>query len=236
MVTHHTALSLIIPCYNEGAVIDATLKKLTDFFRERSDLNTEIIAVNDGSTDDTLEILRLWQSYGSLKIISYSENHGKGYAVKQGVLAARNPLVLFTDADLSTPIQELDKLLAGIAEDYDIIIGSRAMKASMIGREQPFYRRFISRVGNLLIRTILKLPYYDTQCGFKLFNNCRELFERQRLTGWSFDYELLYLAEKAGKRVKEVPVSWRHRERSSFQFISDSFKCLYDLCLIKCRS
>ena len=141
-------------------------------------------------------------------------------------------LILFSDADLSTPIKELDRFLAEI-KDYDIIIGSRALKNSKVEKHQPLYRELIGKIFNLLVRRITGLNLHDTQCGFKLFKNCRNIFEQQKIPGWSFDVELLYLAGKAGKKILEKPVTWINDERSKVNAVKDSYKMFMDLLKIR---
>jgi len=228
-------LSLIIPCKNEEQNLSLTLNKIIDYLTRQS-YTYEIIIVNDGSSDQTENIARKFsQKYSFIKLFSHRENLGKGAAVKTGVNNSQGDLILFLDADLSTPIGELDNFLSCISS-YDIIIGSRAIDRKKIIKKQPWNRDAIGRFGNFLIKIIIGLPYKDTQCGFKLFK--REaginLFNRMKNFGWSFDFEILYLAQ--GKyQVLELPVVWENSTSSRFRFI-DAVRCFFDLIVIRFRN
>lgn len=206
--------SIVLPAYNESQRIGATLEKIFAHAAERG-WNAEVIVVNDGSGDGTAAIVQeLAVRCPGLQLIENPGNRGKGYSVRNGMLHACGEVLLFSDADLSSPIAEADKLFAAIAGGADIAIGSRWLNTELQTRRQPFYRQLFGRVFNLALRLILGLHFKDTQCGFKAFNRCaaQALFPIQRIERWGFDPELLYLARKFRFTVEEVPVEWAHRE------------------------
>lgn len=233
-------LSIVIPAYNEEARIGASLDAILDFL-SRQPFRTEVIVVNDGSTDLTAEIARShhedYRALGiDLRLLTNDPNRGKGYSVKRGVTAARGEIVLFTDADLSSPISEAPKLIRPIEDgEADLVFGSRALDRSLIAIRQPAVRDFGGRIFNLLMRLITGLPFKDTQCGFKAFRRDLALpaVRLQRVEGFGFDPELLYIARKHGLKLLEVPVAWSHSEGSRVSFISDSLKMFADLVLIR---
>jgi dolichyl-phosphate beta-glucosyltransferase len=209
-------LSFIIPAYNEAARLGATLSQVLAYLSQQS-YPSEVLVVDDGSADGTLAVAEACfaaqhsQSQVATRVLSYSPNRGKGYAVRQGMLAARGAVVLFSDADLSTPIEELPKLLNPIvAGDYDVVFGSRSLNRSLVGDRQPWLREQSGRVFNLVVRATTGMPYADTQCGFKAFRLavCRPIAEGAMLDRFGFDVELLFLAYKAGLRLREQPVRW----------------------------
>ncbi len=201
--------SIIIPCYNEAKLISSTLDQVENFFKSKN-WSFEIIVIDDGSTDQTAELA----SKFNIKLLKNEKNQGKGYSISRGVQASSGELILFTDADLSTPIEELEKLLLFIPE-YDIVIGSRAMADSQIEKSQPWYKEGLGKMGNLLIRLILGLKIKDTQCGFKLFKRkVIDIFERQTINGWGFDFEILFIAQNRGYQIKEVAVRWLNEPNS----------------------
>lgn len=219
-------LSVIVPIYNEEKRADS-LKKIAQYFSQQSRIKTEIIAVNDGSTDRTLREL---QKVKGIRIITYSKNKGKGYAVKQGVLNAKGDFFLMTDIDLSTPPEEFEKLFK-YSKNYDIIIGSRVIKGAKV--KGKAVRKILGAAANLLINIFLLNDIKDTQCGFKLFNKkARILFEKQKINRWGYDFEILFLAKKFGLKIKEVPVTWEHREHSKIRLM-DYPRTLLELIKIK---
>ena len=201
-------LSIIIPVFNEEVVILEAIKAVVQFFKEKN-FDFEVIVVDDGSTDETDRITAEVSRENSLvKLIRLEKNQGKGAAVKTGVLSATGEWILFLDADLSTRPEEFLKL-APYLDSHDIVIGSRAIAGAEIKIHQSILRELAGRILNLIFRLVLGLPYYDTQCGFKIFNHkTQELFRAQQVTRWLFDVELLYLAKKYGFKVKEVPIVW----------------------------
>jgi dolichyl-phosphate beta-glucosyltransferase len=215
--------SIIIPAYNEGARLGATLEKVLAYVKERG-WDAEVIAVNDGSSDNTAEIIRGWaEKNPRLKLVENPGNRGKGYSVCNGMLHAQGEILLFTDADLSSPIAEAVKLFAAIADGADIAIGSRWLRSDLQTQRQPLYRQFFGRIFNLLLRITLGLNFKDTQCGFKAFTRraAKTIFPLQKIERWGFDPELLYLARKFGFKVIEVPVSWAHREGTRISPLRD---------------
>lgn len=233
-----SSLSVIIPAYNEAARIGKSLRTVLDYLREHWP-ESEIIVVDDGSSDNTAEIARkILSDNGTVRtaVISYRSNLGKGRAVRLGLLAARGDVALFSDADLSTPITETSKLVDPILRgEYDVTFGSRALDRSLIGIHQPWRREQGGRVFNLVVRLATGLPFWDTQCGFKAFRMsvCRPLVEAATVDRFGFDVELLYLAYRAGLRLKEIPVRWDHNEGSKVSVASDSLKMLNEVGLIR---
>jgi dolichyl-phosphate beta-glucosyltransferase len=212
-------LSIVIPCYNEEKRISKTLLQNIEFLNEKN-IDFEIITVDDGSADDSVQVI---EKIPNVKIVKHEKNQGKGAAVKAGVINSTGDFILFADADNSTPIEELEKFWRK-RHDYDILIGSRYLPESDIKIKQPWHRNIVTFLGNKMIRIILGLKYKDTQCGFKLFkkNIAKELFSMQTIDRWGFDIEILYLAKKKKYSVKEIPVSWINSPDSkvkSFDFL-----------------
>jgi dolichyl-phosphate beta-glucosyltransferase len=204
--------SIVIPAYNESARLGVTLEKVLAYVRRRGE-DIELIVVNDGSRDNTAEIVREFaQNNPALRLIENPGNRGKGYSVRNGVLNSRGRIVLFSDADLSSPIEEMPKLLAALESCADVAIGSRWLRAELQTQRQPLHRQLFGRVFNLLLRMLLGLQFADTQCGFKAFTRRAALtiFPLQHIERWGFDPETLFLARKFGFKVQEVPVQWGH--------------------------
>lgn len=197
-------LTVVIPAFNEEQVIASTLREILDYLSKKFS-SYEVIVVDDGSTDETAARV---PRHPNVRVIRYAPNRGKGYAVKRGVMESRGALILFMDADNSTHIRELDHFMSEI-EQSDIVIGSRALPSSRVIVRQSRLKRSLGRLGNSIIRAILELPLRDTQCGFKLFHaRAKELFEKQRIDRFGFDFEILFLAHKKGYRIFESPVVW----------------------------
>jgi glycosyltransferase involved in cell wall biosynthesis len=232
------SLSIVIPAYNESARLGNTLTAVVNYLRESWPAG-EVIVVDDGSSDDTANVARsIFNDSRDLRtsVISYKRNLGKGRAVRLGLLAARGDVALFSDADLSTPITEAPKLVEPILSgQFDVTFGSRALDRKLIGVHQPWRREQGGRVFNLAVRLATGLPFWDTQCGFKAFRMsvCRPLVEAATVDRFGFDVELLYLAFRAGLRLKEVPVRWDHNEGSKISLMSDSFRMLNEVGLIR---
>ena len=227
--------SVILPAYNESARIAGTLDKLLAHAAQRG-WSVEVIVVNDGSSDDTAAIVREYASkHAVLRLLENPGNRGKGYSVRNGMLHARGDILLFSDADLSSPIEEADKLFAAIAQGADIAIGSRWMDRSLQIRRQPLHRRIFGRIFNLALRIILGLQYQDTQCGFKAFTrrSAQAVFPLQKIERWGFDPELLYLARKFGFNVSEVPVAWSHREGTRIHPLRDGIRMFGELLRVR---
>jgi dolichyl-phosphate beta-glucosyltransferase len=223
----------VIPCFNEEARIGDTLRATLDYLTANAP-DSELIVVNDGSTDATGAIARerLDGARIQTRLLENFPNRGKGAAVRSGLLAAREPIGLFFDADLSTPLGETPKLIEPIAHgEVDIALGSRALDRSLIGVHQPWRREQGGRVFNLLVRVATGLPFWDTQCGFKAFqlDVCRPILEAAHVSGFAFDVELLFLAHRAGLRIREIPVRWNHAEGSKVSFFRDSLRMLREV-------
>jgi len=232
--------SAVIPCYNEAARIDETLRLTLEYLAANA-VDSELIVVNDGSTDATSAITR--KNLANAKIATHLlenfPNRGKGAAVRTGLLAAQKPIGLFFDADLSTPLSEIPKVIEPVANgDVDIAFGSRALDRSLIGIHQSWRREQGGRVFNLLVRIATGLPFWDTQCGFKAFrlDACRSILESAHIAGFAFDVELIYLAHRAGLRLREIPVRWNHAEGSKVNFFQDSFRMLREVIALRQRT
>jgi dolichyl-phosphate beta-glucosyltransferase len=230
-------LSIIIPCFNEELRLPATLTAIAKYIRA-SGRDTEVIVVDDGSQDQTAAAAALYANQiPGLRVLRNSENRGKGYSVRRGMLEAQRRIVLFTDADLSAPIEEADKLLAALT-DHDVAIGSRAVDRSLISVRQSRFRELAGIVFNLMVRAALRLPFVDTQCGFKAFRRepCRIIFEQQRIERFGFDPELLYLARHHGLRAAEIPVRWAHSPATKVSMLRDSLQMFLDIFVIRWNS
>jgi glycosyltransferase involved in cell wall biosynthesis len=232
--------SIVIPAYNEAGRIGGTLRATLEYLRQVSP-ESELIVVNDGSTDATAEIVReAFSSAGRIKtrLIEHHPNRGKGAAVRAGLLAATQPIGLFSDADLSTPIDDAPRLVEPIAAgEVDVAFGSRALDRQLIGQHQPWRREQGGRVFNLVVRVATGLPFWDTQCGFKAFrlDVCRPILEKAQTAGFGFDVELLFLAWRAKLRMREVPVHWNHNEGSKVSFFRDSLRMLGEVVALRSR-
>jgi glycosyltransferase involved in cell wall biosynthesis len=218
--------SIIIPAYNESERLGVSLPKVLDYV-DRQGRQAEIIVVNDGSTDGTAEVVRRFaRLHPEVRLVENPGNRGKGYSVRNGMLQAHGDVMLFTDADLSSPIYEADKLFAAIEQGADVAIGSRWLRAELQTERQPWHRQLYGRLFNLALRLTLGLNYRDTQCGFKAFTRAaaHTVFSRQRVERWGFDPELLFLANKFNLRTVEVPVEWAHDHRSKISPVRDGIK------------
>jgi dolichyl-phosphate beta-glucosyltransferase len=229
------SISVIIPAYNEESRIQPTIERIHSYLSEKF-RDFEIIVVDDGSTDKTVPVVEnLGRGRGNIRLIHYPENSGKGYAVKTGVLASRSDFLLTCDADQSTPIEELEKLFPFMEKGFDVVIGSRGLSESDIVVRQPWYRERMGKTFNMLVRALVIGGFKDTQCGFKLFRGdaARRLFRKSLISGFSFDVEILFLAEKEGFRIKEVPVKWLNSPNSRVRIIRDSAKMFVELFKIR---
>lgn len=228
--------SIVVPAYNESARIGATLQQILDHVQQQH-WNAEVVLVDDGSRDDTLEIAgRFAAAHPAVRILQNPGNQGKGYSVRNGMLQARGKILLFTDADLSSPISEAGKLFAALEAGSDVAIGSRWLDPSLQFQRQSLKRQVLSRLYNLFLRMVLLFPYRDTQCGFKAFTRAAagKLFPLQRITRWGFDPEILYLAHRLGLKVAEVPVAWGHDEGSRLHVWRDGARMAWDTIRIRC--
>jgi dolichyl-phosphate beta-glucosyltransferase len=231
-------LSIIIPAFNEEMRLPRALVQLRDYFAvRRTDFRTiEILVVDDGSADATAQIVEEWtREWPCLRLVSNGRNRGKGYSVRHGMLEARGRISLFTDADLSSPIEESEKLLAAIRAGNQVAIGSRAMDRSLIAVRQSRLRELAGMIFNGFVRVFTGLPFQDTQCGFKAFvtEPSRIVFEQQRIEGFGFDPEILFLARRHGLRAAEVPVRWAHDPATKVHVIYDSMRMFGDLIYIR---
>lgn len=227
--------SIVLPAFNESERISGTLEKILAQ-AQRSGWQVEVIVVNDGSTDDTTRIVHEYAvRHPELRLIENPGNRGKGYSVRNGMLQAQGDVLLFSDADLSSPIAEAEKLFTAIASGADIAIGSRWLDARLQVRRQPLYRQLFGRIFNLALRLILGLNFKDTQCGFKAFTRAaaQSIFPLQQIERWGFDPELLYLGRKQRLKMQEVPVAWSHREGTRINPFRDGIRMLGELLTIR---
>jgi dolichyl-phosphate beta-glucosyltransferase len=228
--------SIVIPAYNESERLGPTLGRVLAFVR-RQGQKAEIVVVNDGSTDQTADVVRDYaqQSGGIIRLLENPENRGKGYSVRNGVLHSAGDIVLFTDADLSAPIEEAVKLVEALDHGADVAIGSRWARRELQTQRQSLARQVLGRVFNGLLRILLSLEFKDTQCGFKAFRReaARAVFPLQRIEGWGFDPEILFLAKKSGFKVAEVPVVWGHDTRTRIKPFEDGWRMVADMLRIR---
>jgi dolichyl-phosphate beta-glucosyltransferase len=227
--------SIVIPAYNESQRIVPTLEKILAYIAQQH-WDAELIVVNDGSKDDTAATVRNYAKQNSrVKLIENPGNRGKGYSVRNGMLHAGGEFLLFSDADLSSPIEEAPKLFAAIDAGADVAIGSRWLRADLQTERQPFHRQLFGRVFNLLLRVVLGLKFKDTQCGFKAFTRAaaEAVFPRQRIERWGFDPELIFLSQKLGYRVVEVPVAWAQDENSTIHPVRDGLRMFLEVLKIR---
>jgi len=227
--------SIVIPAYNEEIRIEATLDRVLAYVYAQK-WNAEILVVNDGSKDATREIvLRYAAAHPILQLVDNPGNRGKGFSVRNGVLHSKGKLIVFTDADLASPIEESEKLLAALNAGADVAIGSRWLDSSLQTRKQPFYRRVLGRIFNLALRVILGMNFRDTQCGFKAFKRtaAQAVFPLQIIERWGFDPEIVFLAQRLGFRVEEVAVKWAHQENTKISPIKDGLRMFTELLTIR---
>jgi dolichyl-phosphate beta-glucosyltransferase len=225
-------ISIIIAAFNEEKRIGESLRKIAEYFRG-SGKEYEVIVVDDGSRDGTGNVVKNYEYlFRSLDLLRYGENRGKGYALRQGVLASKGNVVLVTDADLSTPIEELDKLMPLVTGgECDVAIGSRALACSDIIRKQPFWRQGMGKIFNKIVKLLVIDDFNDTQCGFKLFSGAvaRELFGQARIDRFAYDVEILALAKKRKCRILEIPIRWLNSPDSKVNPLFDSLQMVKDL-------
>jgi len=227
-------LSIVIPSFNEEQRLPATLERIASYIRA-SGRKTEVIVVDDGSMDSTARVAESFcGKIEDIRVVPNGQNRGKGYSVRRGSLEARGEIVLFTDADLSAPIEEADKLLAKL-DEYDLAIGSRAVNRELIEVHESMFREFAGIIFNRIVRVLLRLPFVDTQCGFKAFRRekCQIIFEQQTIERFGFDPELLYLARHHGLRTVEVAVRWAHSPATKVNMWRDSVQMFLDVVIIR---
>jgi dolichyl-phosphate beta-glucosyltransferase len=229
-------LSIVIPAFNEERRLPKTLESIRRYLNSRP-LEGEVLVVDDGSTDATANVVEAARSgFPQLRLLSNGQNRGKGFSVGLGMLEARGEFALFTDADQSTPIEEADKLLGALRNGgYDAAIGSRAVDRRLIEVHQSAFREWAGIIFNRVMRGITGLPFQDTQCGFKAFRRekARAIFEQQRIEGFGFDPEILFLAHRKGLRIAEIPVRWAHDPATKVHMIRDSLRMFLDLLAIR---
>jgi dolichyl-phosphate beta-glucosyltransferase len=229
-------ISIVIPAYNEAERIGDTLSSILAYLAG-GEVDGEILVVDDGSTDGTVAVVRgILDESGPHRLITGRPNRGKGYSVREGALAATRPWTLISDADLSTPIAEVEQLLAAARDGgHDLVMGSRAMADSRIGVYQGWMRRNMGRTFNLVVRAITGLPYKDTQCGFKLWRteSVRPLLDKLTIDGFAWDVELLWLARRGGLSLAERPVEWNNAEGSKVAMVADPLRMLRDLLRVR---
>ena len=232
MITRNPFLSIIIPVYNESNRLGHILS-LYKFIRSQK-FKSELIIVNDGSTDNTLKRLESLKEKNRFNIISYRDNKGKGYAVRMGMLQAKGRYCLFTDIDFSTPIEAFNKLAPWIKK-YDVVIGSRKMIGAKLINRQPFVRESLGRGFTILSKLILGLNLSDFTCGFKCFSKkaTMDIFSRQKINRWGFDSEILFIAKIKNFKIKEVPVEWSNDQQTKVKFPDDLISSLFELLLIR---
>ena len=234
----HPRLSIVIPAYNESARIEDALERVMSCVAERG-WDAEVVVVDDGSKDNTAEIVHRWmEQHPRLHLVHNPGNKGKGYSVRNGLLQAAGEIVMFTDADLSAPMEEAERLIAAIEDGVDVAIGSRWMDRTRQTIHQPLYRQFFGRCFNWITRMVMGLPFKDTQCGFKAFKRsaAQVIFRLQTIERWGFDPEILFIARKLKYVVREVPVTWGHDERSRISYLKDGMKMLEDMARIRANS
>jgi dolichyl-phosphate beta-glucosyltransferase len=227
--------SIIIPAYNESQRIVPTLNRVLSYVAEQG-WDAEIIIVNDGSVDDTARIIQGYVAHNPIvRLVENPGNRGKGYSVRNGMLNAQGEILLFSDADLSSPIEEAPKLFEAIEAGVDVAIGSRWLRSELQTERQPLHRQLFGRIFNLALRIILGLNYKDTQCGFKAFTRkaAQSVFPLQRIERWAFDPEIIFLAEKQGFHVAEVAVRWAHDEHGRINPLRDGLRMFGEVLKIR---
>ena len=237
----NTKLSIVVPAFNEELRIGSSLRKILRFI-QKDKLNAELIVVDDGSDDRTFEIAKdICDEFPSIlsRVIRYDENRGKGYAVRKGLQNCESDIALFSDADLSTPIEEIYKLIGPIERgESDLTFGSRALDRALIGVHQPWRREQGGRIFNLVVRYLTGLRFWDTQCGFKAFNMkvFRHLLNLMEIDRFGFDVEFLFVANLRGLKLAEVPVRWNHDENTKVDVVRDSQRMFWEVMQIRRNS
>ena len=232
--TRGAGLSIVIPAFNEELRLPASLERIAAYLKNNN-REAEVLVVDDGSRDRTAAVAESFRDrIPGLRVIANGSNRGKGYSVRHGMQEARMDLVLFSDADLSAPIEEADKLVAAL-DQYDVAIGSRALDRSLIAVHESAFREFAGIIFNWIVRFVLRLPFVDTQCGFKAFRReqCEIIFEQQRIERFGFDPELLYLARHHGLSAVEIPVRWAHSPATKVNMLRDSVQMFLDIFTIR---
>lgn len=235
--TEDIDLSVVIPAFNEERRLPPTLIEMIDYFEARK-TKYELVVVDDGSSDQTSEIVRKFERLKpQVHLLRLPENHGKGYAVRTGMLNASGKRVIFADADGASPIEEIFRLEEALEQGAEVAIGSRAMKSEETKVITNFFRKFSGRIFNFFVNQFLLPDVADTQCGFKMFSSkaARFIFERQSSVGYAFDVEILYIARRAGFKVAEVPINWHNVPGSKVNVLFDGLRMLRDIIAIRLR-
>lgn len=222
---------MIVPAYNEERRMLPTLRRMAEYFAAQP-YSWTVTVVSDGSTDLTPRIVQEFaDGHPQFRLIAYAPNRGKGHAVRRGMLEAEGEWLLFSDADLATPIEEVEKLLAAVRDGAEIAIGSRPLRESRLEIRQPLYREMAGRLFNVIVQLLAVKGIRDTQCGFKLFREdaAREVFRRSRIDGFGFDFETMMIARDLGYRIVEVPIRWAHQEGSKVRLLRDGARMIGDL-------
>lgn len=229
-------VSIVIPAFNEEQRIGSTLSKIKGYLDSRG-FEHEVIVVDDGSSDKTAQVAEEFKGL-SLRVLKNEKNSGKGYSINRGMMEARGNLVLFTDADMSTPIEFFDGFIKQHEYGYDIVIASRAIDRSLVRKKQPFHREMMGRVFNLFVRMITGLSIRDTQCGFKSFKRqaVQSVYPKQTIYDFGFDVEILYIAKLQGFKIMEAPVEWYDSPATKVSALKDSFMMFFDLLRIRFTS
>ena len=227
-------LSVVIPAYNEAEGIQTALDQVAAYFQSRS-ITGEIVVIDDGSTDGTARLAGEASVPAAVRVLVNEQNRGKGYSVRRGILSARGRYVGFTDADMATPIDQLDKIRQAFESGADVVIGSRALPESQIARHQPWWRERAGKLFGSFVRTVLLPGIPDSQCGFKFFTAvaAEAIFTRQRLISWAFDVELLYVARHLGCNIVQVPVRWIDDPHSRVRTLRDGPRVVVDVLRIR---
>jgi len=232
IISSYLMNSIIIPAYNEEDRIGESLSKIIDYTNSEN-IEVEIIVVDDGSKDKTVDIANSFG--GNVRVIKQEKNQGKGAAVRRGMLEAKGDFRVFSDADLSTPIYEIKKLIEHNKKGFDVCIGSRAVDSSMIKEHQPWYREMMGKTFNHIVQLLVVKGIKDTQCGFKGFSKlaAEKIFSVAKIDGFAFDVEVVFLAGKFNFKIAEIPVEWYNDERSKVNPITDSTKMFYEILKIR---
>ena len=228
---------MVVPAYNEEVRIRPSLERLAEYYGAQ-DYEWDVAIVSDGSTDQTNRIVEEFAAtHPKFRLVAYSPNRGKGYAVRKGILEAPGEWILFCDADLATPQEETEKLLKHMQDGADIAIGSRPLHDSKLEVRQPWYREFLGRCFNRAVQLLAIKGINDTQCGFKMFTRtaAKDVFSRCKLDGFSFDFEALMIGRDLGYRIDEVPIRWSHQEGSKVVLLRDGPRMLRDLVKLRLK-
>lgn len=230
-----TSLSIVIPAYNEARRLPASLERILAYYADRDEL-LEIVVSDDGSTDGTPDVVREFAAgHPQVRLLEHGRNRGKGAAVRDGMFAARGDVILFSDADLATPIEEMEKFWPHLEAGAHVVIASRALPGAEVVKYQPWYRKASGPILRFFLHFFGIAGIRDTQCGFKAFRRevVEPIFSRQTIEDFGFDLEILYLAHRLGYRIVEVPVRWIDNEDTRVRFFRDSLRILRDMILIR---